>query len=207
MRWAGSLLLLLWACGSDVNLGRPPTRADGGLLTLDVGPLDLGAPDLGAPDAGASDTGVISDAGPSSPVLMFFANPEVGCQDAWAGLDEDFSAVPPTSVGLRSGSIQLQVPTSTRTTFVVSGPPISDGLGVPSLELIAGAFDLPVGVYGVAIEQSGPGPQGSVRRSAIFLIDTTNNPPPPFECTGGVELSDPSYSGTCFLTYRCQITP
>ena len=176
-------------------------------MSADASPTDLGASDLGVPDAGGPVDVGAPDTGPTTPELLFFANPEVGCQDAWAGLEEDFSAVPPTSVGLRSGSIRLQIPTSTRTTFLISGPPISDGLGVPSLELVAQAFDLPVGMYGVAIEQSGPGPLSSVRRSAIFLIDTTNSPPPPYECTGGIELSDPSYSGTCFLTYSCQITP
>ncbi|MBK6683974.1 MAG: hypothetical protein IPG45_05830 [Deltaproteobacteria bacterium] len=208
MRWAPGLLLLLGACGTDVNLGRPPTRADGGLLSGDAGPLDLGSPDLGALDGGAPvDGGALPDAGPSAPMLRFFSNPEVGCQDAWAGLEEDFSAVPPTSVGLRGGVIRLEIPTATRATYLVSGPPITAGLGVSSLELVHQPFDLPAGFYGVAIEQSGPGPQGSQRRSAIFLIDTINSPPPPYECTGGIELSDATYSGSCFLTYRCTITP
>lgn len=195
-------LLAVAACSTEVNLGQRPVVADpdAGRVPVDAAelPTDGG---LGL-DVGPGDAGIL-DAGPLVSNLLFLANPDVGCDGAWAGSEEDFLGVPPAQVGLLSGGVHFEVPTSTRASYLLSGAPIRNGLGVAVLELLPEPFDLPAGYFGNVIAQAGPGPLGSVRRSAMFLLEPSG--PTTYSCQAGVELSEPSGTGTCTLTYTCRL--
>ncbi len=98
--------------------------------------------------------------------------PVVECRGSLVGREAAFD-LSPAAVGIREGTITLSV---SEREVAVSGAPIDEALGVPSLILALGEPGLPIGLYAGRLRRDLPGPeQTSLSEMAFGLYGDSAN--------------------------------
>jgi len=187
------------AAADDAAASFPDAFAPDAALAPDA----FEAPDVFEPDAEASPDAHIVSSGETYQ-LSYYGPPDTQCIDALAGREAQFSMLTSGDCGLLAGPVAL-TRVSTRS-WTLSGQLMQDNFGRASVRLSTSIFpDQPEEVLVSTLYFTGSGPFGTQRGQGIIAVDRNTETAQSIEGFVGVELAQPDFSGSCFLTFGMRL--